>query len=89
MFFWNSLRNTGTNLFYRFEMKRIFLEDMFPICVSGEGYVINLAGMLKYSPTGNNWGYAPFAMVYKDRKEAEKVRKEIWETIKRWVVNYG
>ena len=44
--------------------------------------------MSKLSPTGDNWGYAPFQKTYKTSKEAKEVRKELWETIVSWVNNY-
>lgn len=65
-----------------------YLDEVFPICISKDGYTINLAGMQKHAPTGDNWGYAPFQKTYKTKKEAEAVRKELWKTIKRWVDNY-
>lgn len=70
-------------------VRRSYLEEVFPICISKDGYTINLAGMQKYSPTGDNWGYAPFQKTYKTKEEAEKVRKELWKTIKCWVDNYA
>jgi hypothetical protein len=70
-------------------VRRSYLEEVFPICTSKDGYTINLAGMQKHSPTGDNWGYAPFQKTYKTHDEAEKVRKELWKTIKRWVDNYA
>jgi hypothetical protein len=39
--------------------------------------------MEKHSPTGPKWGYAPFAKQYDTEKEAKKVRKEIYKTIKK------
>ena len=45
--------------------------------------------MEKLAPTGDDWGYAPFKKSYKTQEEAEKVRKELWKTIKRWVDNYA
>jgi hypothetical protein len=70
-------------------VRRSYLEEVFPICIGKYGYTINLAGMQKHSPTGDNWGYAPFQKTYKTQEEAEKVRKELWKTIKRWVDNYA
>lgn len=68
-------------------VKHSYLEEVFPICISKDGYTINLAGMKKLSPTGDNWGYAPLRKAYKTQKEAEEVRKELWKTISRWVNN--
>lgn len=68
-------------------VKRSYLEEVFPICISKDGYTINLAGMKKLSPTGDNWGYAPLKKAYKTQKEAEEVRKELWKTISSWVNN--
>lgn len=47
-------------------VKHSYLDEVFPICVSEDGYTINLAGMKKHSPTGG-WGYAPFKKTYKTR----------------------
>lgn len=66
-----------------------YLEEVFPICLDEKEYRINLAGMNKLAPTGDNWGYAPFQKTYKTQEEAENVRKELWKTIKRWVDNYA
>ena len=68
--------------------KRVDLEEIFPICIDKDGYNINLAGMMKHSPTGE-WGYAPFRKTYKTHDEAVKVRKELWKTIKHWVNIYS
>lgn len=70
-------------------VRRSYLEEVFPICINKDGYTINLAGMKKHSPTGDNWGYSPFQKTYKTQEEAEKVRKELWKTIKRWVDNFA
>ena len=69
-------------------VKHNYIEDVFPICLNGREYRINLGGMRKLSPTGDNWGYAPFQKTYKTSKEAKEVRKELWETIVSWVNNY-
>lgn len=70
------------------KIKQSYLEAAFPICVSKIGYTINLAGMKKLAPTGDNWGYAPFLKTYETEDEAKKVRKELWKTIKTWVNNF-
>lgn len=62
-----------------------FLDEVFPICLSKDMFTINLAGMRQHAPTGDNWGYAPFLKTYKTHDEAKQVRREFWETIKRWV----
>lgn len=74
--------------------RRNILDDIFPICLDyssnhkEEGcWRISLGGMRNYSPTGENWGYAPFEKRYKTEEEAKKVRRELWRTVKRWV-NY-
>ncbi len=70
-------------------VRRSYLEEAFPICLDGGEYRINLGGMSKLSPTGDNWGYVPFQKTYKTEAEAEKVRNELWKTIVRWVNNYA
>ena len=70
-------------------VRRSYLEEVFPICLDGKEYRINLAGMNKLSPTGENWGYAPLQKTYKTLEEAESIRKELWKTIVRWVNNYA
>ena len=82
-------KNNETKPLKQRAVRRSYLEEVFPICISGEGYTINLAGMDKLAPTGDDWGYAPFKKSYKTLEEAEKVRKELWKTIKRWVDNYA
>ncbi len=71
----------------KIKVMRSYLEEVFPICLDGKEYRINLAGMNKFSPTSENWGYVPFQKTYKTVEEAEKVRKELWKTIVRWVDN--
>ena len=68
---------------------RSYLDEVFPICLDGSEYRINLAGMNKLAPTGKNWGYAPLQKTYKTSEEAEKVRKELWKTIVRLVNIYA
>jgi hypothetical protein len=68
-------------------IKSTYLDEVFPICIDGEGYRINLAGMDKLCPTGF-WGYVPFQKTYKTYDEANKVRKELWKTIVKWVKKY-
>lgn len=67
------------------------LDDILPICADySEGkemWKINLAGMEKNSPTGDVWGYAPFQKAYKTKAEAEEVRLEIFEAMKRSVTD--
>lgn len=70
----------------KYKTKRGYLEEVFPICIGKDGFIINLAGMTKSAPTGD-WGYAPFQKSYKTIEEAEKVRKELWKTIVNWVTN--
>lgn len=59
-------------------VRRSYLEEVFPICIGKDGYTINLAGMQKHSPTGDNWGYTPFQKTYKHRMKQ-----------RRFVKNYG
>jgi hypothetical protein len=68
---------------------KVNLDDILPICADysirdGNIWRINLAGMKKHSPTGDNWGYAPFLKTYKTEEEAKLVRMEIFKTMKRF-----
>ena len=69
--------------------KEKYLEEVFPICLDGGEYRINLAGMNKLAPTGDNWGYVPLQKNYKTIEEAVEVRKELWKTITKWVTNFN
>jgi hypothetical protein len=63
------------------------LDDVLPICYEPKkGYVINLSGMEKNSPT--SFGYIPFGVFYKTREEAEEARKEIFKVIKSIKIKY-
>ena len=68
-------------------VRRSYLEQVFPISNSKDGFIINLAGMKKHSPIVG-LGYAPFQKIYKTQEEAETVRKQLGKTIKMWVDNY-
>ena len=88
MYFQKSTKGNNANTL----LVNVNLDDILPICADysmkgGNIWRINLAGMEKHSPTGDNWGYAPFQKTYKTEKEAKEVRLEIYETMKRAVIN--